>query len=115
MDRTSTPQSIWTMTAQQLSWRLRAVLACAALLAFLLACGIFRRSPSLRTFREDLPRHRCSRRTGRLDDARRMRDALIEKGYVPGSELRFVEDPRGHHNEVDWGRRFTDAVMFLLK
>jgi hypothetical protein len=44
-----------------------------------------------------------------------MRDALIEKGYVPGSELRFVEDPRGHHNEVDWGRRFTDAVMFLLK
>jgi len=52
---------------------------------------------------------------GALDDARRMRDALIEKGYVPGSELRFVEDPRGHHNEVDWGRRFTDAVRFLLK
>ena len=52
---------------------------------------------------------------GALDDARRMRDALIEKGYAPGSELRWVEDPRGQHNEVDWGRRLTDAVMFLLK
>lgn len=52
---------------------------------------------------------------GALDDARRMRDALAEKGYVPGSELRWVEDQRGHHNEADWGRRFTDAVMFLLK
>ena len=52
---------------------------------------------------------------GALDDARRLRDLLSEKGYAPGSELRWVEDPRGHHNEVDWGRRFTDAVMFLLK
>jgi predicted alpha/beta superfamily hydrolase len=50
-----------------------------------------------------------------LDDARRLRDALMEKGYLPGSELRWVEDPRGHHNEVDWGRRFTEAVTFLLK
>jgi predicted alpha/beta superfamily hydrolase len=55
-------------------------------------------------------------REGRLalDDARRMRDSLIEKGYT-GSELRWVEDPRGSHNEVDWGRRFTGAVTFLLK
>lgn len=50
-----------------------------------------------------------------LDDARRMRDALVQKGYVPGSELRWVEDPRGRHNEVDWGRRFGDALTFLLK
>ena len=52
---------------------------------------------------------------GALDDARRMRDALTEKGYVPGSELRWVEDPRGHHNEVDWGRRFGAALPFLVK
>ena len=50
-----------------------------------------------------------------LDDARAMRDGLIEKGYAPGPELRFVEDPRGRHNEVDWGRRFGAALPFLLK
>jgi len=44
-----------------------------------------------------------------------MRDALIEKGYTPWAELWWVEDPRGQHNEVDWGRRLTNAVMFLLK
>lgn len=50
-----------------------------------------------------------------LEDARAMRDALIEKGYTPGRELRWVEDPKGRHNEVDWGRRFGDALTFLLK
>jgi predicted alpha/beta superfamily hydrolase len=50
-----------------------------------------------------------------LDDARRMRDALVAKGYALGSELRWVEDPRGRHNEVDWGRRLTDALPFLLQ
>jgi predicted alpha/beta superfamily hydrolase len=50
-----------------------------------------------------------------LDDARHMRAVLMEKGYVSGPELRWVEDPRGRHNEVDWGRRFGDALPFLLK
>jgi predicted alpha/beta superfamily hydrolase len=50
-----------------------------------------------------------------IDDARRMRDALIEKGYALGRELRWVEDPKGRHNEVDWGRRLGDALPFLLK
>ena len=50
-----------------------------------------------------------------LDDARRMRDALVAKGYALGSELRWVEDPRGRHNEVDWGRRLSDALPFLLQ
>jgi predicted alpha/beta superfamily hydrolase len=50
-----------------------------------------------------------------VDDARRMRDALIEQGYTLGPELRWVEDPRGRHNEVDWGRRLGDALPFLLK
>ena len=50
-----------------------------------------------------------------LDDARDMRDALVAKGYALGRELRWVEDPRGRHNEVDWGRRFGEAVTFLLK
>ena len=50
-----------------------------------------------------------------IDDARRMRDALIEHGYVLGPELRWVEDPKGRHNEVDWGRRLGDALPFLVK
>ena len=50
-----------------------------------------------------------------LEDARSMRDALIEKGYTLGRELRWVEDLKGRHNEVDWGRRFGEAVTFLLK
>jgi predicted alpha/beta superfamily hydrolase len=50
-----------------------------------------------------------------LDDARRMRDALVAKGYALGRELHWVEDPKGRHNEVDWGRRLGDALPFLLK
>lgn len=50
-----------------------------------------------------------------VDDARRMRDALVDKGYTLGRELRWVEDPKGRHNEVDWGRRFGDALPFLLR
>ena len=50
-----------------------------------------------------------------VDDARRMRDALIEKGYALGRELRWVEDAKGRHNEADWGRRLGDALPFLLK
>jgi predicted alpha/beta superfamily hydrolase len=50
-----------------------------------------------------------------LDDARRMRDALVEKGYALGRELQWVEDPGGRHSEVDWGRRLEDALPFLLR
>jgi predicted alpha/beta superfamily hydrolase len=50
-----------------------------------------------------------------LDDARRMRDALIAKGYALGRELRWVEDSSGRHTEADWGRRFGEALPFLLQ
>ena len=50
-----------------------------------------------------------------VDDARRMRDALVAKGYALGRELHWVEDPKGRHNEVDWGRRLGAALPFLLK
>jgi len=57
------------------------------------------------------------RREGKvaLDDAQRMRDALVAKGYVLGRDLRWVEDPTGRHTETDWGRRFADAMPFLLQ
>jgi predicted alpha/beta superfamily hydrolase len=49
-----------------------------------------------------------------LDDARRLRDLLRAKGYVPGSQLRYVEDRTGRHEEAAWGRRFRAALPFLL-
>ena len=50
-----------------------------------------------------------------LEDARRMRAALVAKGYEEGRELKWVEDPDGRHSEVDWGRRFGPAVSFMLR
>jgi predicted alpha/beta superfamily hydrolase len=49
-----------------------------------------------------------------LDDARRLRDLLRAKGYVPGSQLRYLEDRKGRHEEAAWSRRFRAALPFLL-
>ncbi|MBV6520138.1 MAG: putative protein YbbA [Gemmatimonadaceae bacterium] len=51
---------------------------------------------------------------GTLANARMMRDLLIDKGYAPGTELSWVEDKGGMHNEAAWGRRLRDALPFLL-
>lgn len=47
-------------------------------------------------------------------DARRMRALLIRNGYRTGANLRWVEDPRGGHNEASWARRFRKALPALL-
>lgn len=47
-------------------------------------------------------------------DARRMRALLIQNGYRTGANLRWVEDPRGGHNEASWARRFRKALPALL-
>ena len=49
-----------------------------------------------------------------IRDARRMRDLLAAKGYVPGASLRYVEDPGGGHDEASWARRFRAAFPFLV-
>ncbi len=49
-----------------------------------------------------------------LANARRMRDMLVEKGYLPGERLRWVEDSLGVHHESAWGRRFRKALPALL-
>lgn len=49
-----------------------------------------------------------------LENARRLRDLLRAKGYVPGVHLRYVEDRAGKHEEAAWGRRFRAALPFLL-
>jgi len=49
-----------------------------------------------------------------LENARRLRDLLLAKGYVPGVQLRYLEDRAGKHEEAAWGRRFRAALPFLL-
>ena len=49
-----------------------------------------------------------------LEDARRLRDLLLAKGYRKGDQLRYVEDRAGGHEEVAWGRRLRAALPFLL-
>jgi predicted alpha/beta superfamily hydrolase len=51
---------------------------------------------------------------GTLEDARRLRDLLEAKGYLPGEQLRYVEDRAGQHEEAAWSRRFRSALTFLL-
>ena len=49
-----------------------------------------------------------------LQDARRLRDLLLAKGYVAGERLRYVEERGGAHEEAAWSRRFRAALPFLL-
>jgi predicted alpha/beta superfamily hydrolase len=49
-----------------------------------------------------------------LYDVHRLRDMLVEKGYVAGRTLRYIEDDGGKHHEAAWGRRFRMALPWLL-
>jgi predicted alpha/beta superfamily hydrolase len=49
-----------------------------------------------------------------LQDARRLRDTLVKKGYAEGEDLRYVEDEGARHHEAAWRRRFKKALPFLL-
>ncbi len=49
-----------------------------------------------------------------VEDARRLRDVLVAKGYVEGADLLYVEDRSGRHEEAAWRRRFRAALPFLL-
>ena len=50
---------------------------------------------------------------GMVSAARRLRDALLSKGWHEGQDLRFVEQPGGAHDEISWGSRMPDALQFL--
>lgn len=47
-------------------------------------------------------------------NAMRLRDLLEEKGYRLGEDLLWVEEEFGAHHESAWGRRFREALPFLL-
>jgi predicted alpha/beta superfamily hydrolase len=48
------------------------------------------------------------------DDARRMRDLLLRKGYQPARDLLYVEEEGAPHHESAWARRLPAALRFLL-
>lgn len=52
--------------------------------------------------------------SGTMDGVRRLRDALVSAGWCEGSDLQYVEDPAGGHNEGAWSWRLPNALRFLL-
>ena len=55
---------------------------------------------------------------GTLKDARRLGRLLVRKGFRrrprAASQLRYLEDPQGRHQEAAWARRLDGALEFLL-
>jgi predicted alpha/beta superfamily hydrolase len=49
-----------------------------------------------------------------VPEVRRLRDSLCGKGYREGVDLMYEEDAEGEHSEAAWGRRFPQALVFLL-
>jgi len=52
--------------------------------------------------------------TEALNDARRMKSLLEEKGYRTGHDLLFFVEMGGRHNERAWARRLHHSLRFLL-
>jgi predicted alpha/beta superfamily hydrolase len=48
-----------------------------------------------------------------VSGARRLRDALVEKGWKPGEDLEYVEQEGGRHDEISWGSRVEGMLSFL--
>jgi len=48
------------------------------------------------------------------EPTRAMRDRLIWKGYVPGSELFYLAFPEAKHNEMDWAARSHIPLQFFF-
>ncbi|HSH21872.1 MAG TPA: alpha/beta hydrolase-fold protein [Candidatus Caenarcaniphilales bacterium] len=49
-----------------------------------------------------------------LPEARRLRELLLEQGFVDGRDLHYVEEQNGIHRESAWAARLPDALRFLL-
>jgi predicted alpha/beta superfamily hydrolase len=48
-----------------------------------------------------------------LKDGRRLRDALLAKGWREGADLRYVEAEGARHQEPAWAERFPAVLEFL--
>ncbi|MEO6876873.1 MAG: alpha/beta hydrolase-fold protein [Gemmatimonadaceae bacterium] len=49
-----------------------------------------------------------------IDDARRLRDALVDQGWVIGRDLHYLEVEGGEHNELSWSLRLGNVLEFLF-
>lgn len=49
-----------------------------------------------------------------VEDARALRDALIQAGWTGGKDLLYFEDGFAGHNEAAWARRFPLILTFLF-
>jgi len=49
-----------------------------------------------------------------LRQTRMMREALLKQGYQENINLRYFEDPHGHHNEYSWGKRLHRPLLFFF-
>jgi hypothetical protein len=49
-----------------------------------------------------------------LQNVRELRARLLDAGYAIGRDLSYVEEAGAGHNEKAWGRRFRQALPFLL-
>jgi predicted alpha/beta superfamily hydrolase len=49
-----------------------------------------------------------------LRDVRRLREVLLAAGRIPGRDFSYVEEEGGEHDELAWGRRFAEAMPFLV-
>jgi predicted alpha/beta superfamily hydrolase len=51
---------------------------------------------------------------GGVKDVRLLRDALIEKGWVAGADLKYLEAEGAEHNEQAWAARVEPILRFLF-
>jgi len=51
---------------------------------------------------------------GTVGDTRALREALEDKGWAEGTDLRYVEDPGAVHDEAAWAARVAPMLEFLF-
>ena len=49
-----------------------------------------------------------------LREARQLRDLLVGRGYRPGHNLVYLEDPGADHHEGAWARRIRETLPYLV-
>lgn len=49
-----------------------------------------------------------------LEDVRALRDALVEKGWREGDDLKYSEIEGAAHNEAAWAARFGAVLLYLF-
>lgn len=64
--------------------------------------------------REGRPGGNTGEASGPVESCRRLVEALRERGYRDGVDLKYEEVPDGRHHESDWAQRFDRVLTFLF-